>query len=288
MSLRDAIRHGRARRCLVALGLLAVASTAVTATSVATPGTARAAGSTIHPGVMLNSPQGQCTANFIFRASGRTLIGQAAHCTGKGDDTQTDGCKTQSAPLGTRVKIDGASRPGRLVYNSWIAMRNNNESNKAVCAFNDFALVEIDPADEGRVDPTVPEFGGPEALRSATLRNGAAVYSYQNSNLRQGLAVTSPKKGVVLDSEGGGRSYRVSTLVPGVPGDSGSGFMDAQGNAFGVLSTLNLDPTPGSNGVGNLGLEVAYASQHGGLGEVRLVRGERPFKPSGGGLLPAL
>jgi hypothetical protein len=269
-------------------GLLCVTSTALTATSVAAPGTARAAGSTIHPGVMLNSPQGQCTANFIFRARGRTMIGQAAHCTGKGDDTQTNGCKTQSAPLGTPIKIDGASRPGRLVYNSWIAMRKTGERNKDVCAYNDFALVQIDPADEDRVDPTVPDFGGPEGLRSNTLSDGASVYSYQNSNLRQGIALTSPKKGSVLSSEGRGWSYRVSTLVPGVPGDSGSGFMDADGNAFGVLSTLNLDPTPGSNGVGNLGREVAYASQHGGLGQVHLVHGERPFNPSGGGLLPAL
>ena len=51
-----------------------------------------------------------------------------------------------------------------------------------------------------------------------------------------------------LGREGGGWTHLVYTATPGIPGDSGSAFIDAQGRAFGVLSTLQIAPTVGSNG----------------------------------------
>src|SRR4051812_49983988 len=39
-----------------------------------------------------------------------------------------------------------------------------------------------------------------------------------------------------------------ATTTPGIPGDSGSAFIDKRGRAFGVLSTLALAPIPASNG----------------------------------------
>ena len=36
----------------------------------------------------------------------------------------------------------------------------------------------------------------------------------------------------------------------------GSAFMDKQGRAFGILSTLALAPIPGSNGVGDITKEL--------------------------------
>jgi hypothetical protein len=261
-----------------------------TVTSVAAPGAAYASssGGSIHPGIELTSPQGQCTANFIFTAGNKVLIGQAAHCTGKGNDSQTDGCKSRSAPLGTPIKIRGASERGRLVYNSWLTMQNRHERNKDVCAYNDFALVEIDSADVKRVDPTVPVFGGPTGLRTRGLADRARVYSYQNSALRQGLTQTSAKSGFSLGDSAGGREHQVATLTPGVPGDSGSGFMDADGRAFGVLSTLNLDPAPGTNGVADLAKALEYANRYGNLGHIQLEHGHRRFDASAGGLIPGL
>ena len=64
-----------------------------------------------------------------------------------------------------------------------------------------------------------------------------------------------------------------------MPGDSGSGFMNGDGQAFGVLSTLQLAPLAGSNGVGDLGKELAYARSHGFPG-LQLVNGTQPFNPS--------
>ena len=80
-------------------------------------------GADIHPGVMTFTEGAQCTSNFVFRDGGGTYLGQAAHCSGTGAATDTNGCDAGSLPLGTPVEIDGATRPGTLVYSSWIAMQ---------------------------------------------------------------------------------------------------------------------------------------------------------------------
>lgn len=56
------------------------------------------------------------------------------------------------------------------------------------------------------------------------------------------------------------------TVSPGIPGDSGSGFVDSNGDALGVLSTVQFAPIAGSNGVGTLAKELAYANSVTGLG----------------------
>ena len=282
MTLRHAISSGRALRCLAAAGLVAGATTVA---AVAAPGAAHAedfasaASATIHPGVMVTSPAGQCTANFVFSSGGTLYLGQAAHCTGTGSENETDGCKSKSLPLGTEIKVQGASRPGKLVYNSWLTMHDKGESDADTCAYNDFALVEIDSADTDKVNPTVPVFGGPTGLREGGLAAGSAVYSYQNSSLRQGVGELSPKQGINLGDSAHGYTHEVATISPGVPGDSGSGFMDADGRAFGILSTLNLDPAPGTNGVGDLAKELAYANENGDVGDISLENGTSPFHP---------
>ncbi|MGI8900455.1 MAG: hypothetical protein ACR2HA_05935 [Nocardioides sp.] len=78
---------------------------------------------------------------------------------------------------------------------------------------------------------------------------------------------------------GGGWTHPVYTVTPGVPGDSGSAFLDAQGNALGTLSTLALAPLAGSNGVGDLGRELSYAQRTSGLAGLSLVPGTEPFSP---------
>lgn len=67
-------------------------------------------------------------------------------------------------------------------------------------------------------------------------------------------------------------------MTPGIPGDSGSAFLDREGNAIGVLSTLALAPLAGSNNVSDLGLALAYANVSEGLG-AQLEPGTEPFSP---------
>jgi hypothetical protein len=252
---------------------------AIVAAVAALPATAEAwapaATATVHPGVQTVTAGGQCTANFIYTAGGNTYIGQAAHCSSTGAATDTDGCLAASLPLGTSVEITGASRPGTLAYNSWLTMQSGGESNADTCAYNDLALVKIDPADVGKVNPSVPGFGGPTGVGGASA-TGSDVFSYGNSSLRFGITQLSPKRGIVVSTEGNGWSRTVYTVTPGIPGDSGSGFLDGSGQAIGVLSTVALAPLAGSNGVGDLSRELAYARAH-GLADLQVVNGTEPF-----------
>jgi hypothetical protein len=248
----------------------------------ALPAWAPADSAPIHPGVQTYTEGAQCTANFVFTNGSDVLIGQAAHCSGTGSATDTNGCEAGTLPLGTPVEVDGASRPGTLVYSSWVTMQGNGESNADTCAYNDFALVKLDPVDAAQVNPSVPSWGGPTRL-GATTGTGDKVYSYGNSSLRFGLTPTSPKEGYSLGQSASGWTHTVYTVTPGIPGDSGSGFLSSDGAAFGTLSTVALLPFPASNGVGDLAHEVAYAQQRGGLGGLQLALGTEPFA---GGLLP--
>jgi hypothetical protein len=228
----------------------------------------------IHPGVQTRTPAGQCTSNFIFRNGGDVLIGQAAHCSSTDAATTTDGCTAHSLPLGTSVTVQGASHAGTMVYNSWVAMRNAGEQDAETCAYNDLALVKLDPGDVANVNPSIPAFGGPHGV--GTSDTGQPVYSYGNSSLRQGITLLSPKNGITVQRSPGGWHYDVYTLTPGIPGDSGSAFLNASGNALGVLSTVAVLPLPLSNGVGDIGHELAYAQSHGFSG-LTLENGTEPF-----------
>jgi hypothetical protein len=261
--------HRRLLAMLAALCALALAPT--TASAWAPAGSA-----TIHPGVMTYTDGAQCTANFVFQSGTDVFIGQAAHCSGTGAATDTNGCDSGSLPIGTPVEVDGASRPGTLAYNSWIAMQSAGETDTETCDYNDFALVKLDPADHDKVNPSVPFWGGPSGLGKSA--SGQTVYSYGNSSLRLGIEQLRPKYGKTVQKSAGGWSYSVYTVTPGIPGDSGSAFLNASGQALGTLSTVAIAPLAASNGVGDLAKELAYAQSHGfsGLG---LVDGTEPFDP---------
>ena len=237
---------------------------------------APAATAPVHPGVQTITAGAQCTANFIYSDGTNTFIGQAAHCSGTGASTETDGCLAQSLPDGTPVEVTGASRPGTMIYNSWNTMQALGETDPDTCAFNDLALIKLDPADVAVTNPSVPGFGGPTGTASLG-GTGSTVYTYGNSSLRLGVTKLSPKQGIVVQN--GGWSVDVYTLTPGIPGDSGSGFLTATGQAAGVLSTVQLAPLAGSNGVGDLPRELAYMRAHGGP-QASVVNGTQPFNGS--------
>jgi hypothetical protein len=247
---------------------------------------APAASAPIHPGVQTFTAGAQCTANFIFTQGSDVFIGQAAHCSGTGGNTETDGCTSGSLPIGTPVDVTGASHPGTMVYNSWLTMQSLGETDPDACAYNDIALIKLDPADAANVNPSVPTYGGPIGVGGATAA-GDRVYSYGNSELRGGVTQLSPKTGISLGDDGNGWTHAVYTLTPGIPGDSGSGFLNAQGQAIGVLSTLALAPLAGSNNVSDLGHILNYMHTHSAaFSGVQLVNGTQPWTPSLIGLIP--
>jgi hypothetical protein len=234
----------------------------------------------ITPGVLMTSPVDErvtssCTAAFVFAGDDATYLGYAAHCAGASESTGLSGCEEPTLPLDTAVTIvgrDGSRTSGRLAYTSWGTMQQRGETDPARCLHNDFALVELDPADVARVDPTVPVFGGPTGLDTDGTVFGEPVFSYQPQT-----GATRIKQGRSLGTSGGGLAHRVETRPPGRPGDSGSGYVDGDGRAFGVLSTLFTDGSA-TNGVTDLAHALAYANAYGGIGRVTLVPGREPFR----------
>jgi hypothetical protein len=258
------------RRVLAGLAAIVALALAPAGASAWAP----AATAPVHPGVQTITSGAQCTANFIFTSGGNTYIGQAAHCSGTGSATSTNGCTSASLPIGTPVTVNGASKPGTMSYNSWLTMQSVKETDAETCDYNDLALVKLDPADVGKVNPSIPKWGGPAGVGTAAALDD--VYSYGNSSLRGGVTQLSPKRGKVVEVTPGGWSYTLYTLTPGIPGDSGSAFMNATGQALGVLSTVAIAPLVASNGVGDIGKEIAYARAH-GFADLQLINGDVPF-----------
>lgn len=281
------MRFGRVHRMTTAaaVAVLSAAALAVAAgpasAAESKPGFAPADQATVRPGSMTYTNGGQCTADFVFTDGTDVYLGQAAHCAGTGDSSEVDGCTSGSLPLGTPVEVVGASRPGTLAYSSWLSMQAAGERDPDTCAFNDFALVRLDPADVPLTNPTLPHYGGPVGVDQDGTRPGEVVFGYANSELRGGLEALRPKTGTSLGTSGNGRTHTVATVPPGVPGDSGSGYVSGDGSALGLLSTLNLVPEPGTNGVSDLRSALDYANASGDLdSDVELVPGDAPFTPN--------
>jgi hypothetical protein len=276
---------------LAALASTILGVTVASAPAQAAPQWAPAASAAIHPGTMMYTAGAQCTANFVYTdAVGNVYVGYAAHCAGTGSATDTDGCLAGSLPLGTPVTFnEGGSLlsdgtvvgHGALVYSSWLTMHSLGTTDANTCAYNDLALVKVDAADVAKVNPSIPFWGGPTGIDTDGTAAGDRVYTYGNSSLRAGVSQLSPHTGISLgdDAADGGWSHPLYTVTPGVPGDSGSAFVSADGKAIGVLSTLGLAPLPLSNNIGDLGKELAFAQVHSGIGGLQLVNGTEPFDP---------
>src|SRR5881227_2240700 len=117
---------------------LCVAGASVLAALVLAPAAsawAPAATAAIHPGVQTFTQGAQCTSNFVFTNGATVYIGQAAHCSGTGGNTATDGCSSGTLPVGTKVDVTGASVQGTMVYNSWATMQALHEADADTCAF---------------------------------------------------------------------------------------------------------------------------------------------------------
>lgn len=197
----------------------------------------------IRPGVQVFSDSGQCTGNFLFRTpDNKTLyMGIAAHCF-----MDEDG---KSLPMGSTAAIGDVSFAGRLAWSLWTDGPD---------PIRDFALIELSNAAQVRdvVHPAVLHYGGPTTMADGgQVTTGEHVISYGHSGNRAGGDPRNPREGFVLRHAEG--EYEVWTDEPGIPGDSGSGLMTADGKALGVLSrkmvlgaveeTLGQDKTPTVN-----------------------------------------
>ena len=169
MSTRTRLAHIVAS-AVITTAAVALGTVAAPAASAA-PRWAPASKATIYPGVRTFTSGTQCRAGFIFYDAHAVYLSQAARC--------SDGL-----PLGTWVKIEGASRPGRLVYNSWLVSGIDG---------NDFALVRIDNVDKGRVNPSVPFWGGPTGDGGRSRRRTGLPQSDGSRRLWRGSPRARPR-----------------------------------------------------------------------------------------------
>ena len=176
---------------------------------------------------------------------GSTYIGQAAHCSGTGAATDTNGCDAGTLPLGTPVEINGATQPGTLAYSSWITMQKPGRDQPRRVRVQRLRA----RADRGGRRRQGQRLGA--RLRRARRGRRGQQHRRRRSTptatrrCAAGITQLSPKQGTVVQTTGNGWSRTVYTVTPGIPGDSGSGFLDAQGGAIGTLSTVAIAPLAG-------------------------------------------
>ena len=177
--------------------------------------------------------------------------------------------------------IQNGTLIGTLAYNSWIAMQGKGETAASTCAYNDLALIRIASSQVANVNPTDPFWGGPDGLAAASARRGRTgvrLWQLDPATGRERAEPQDRREPRGTRTRGGELSEQAYTVSPGIPGDSGSGFMDASGDALGVLSTVEFAPVPASNGVGTLAREVEYPTRPPAWGSGR--RGDVAFQRS--------
>ncbi|MGH2698012.1 MAG: hypothetical protein ACRDJL_02270 [Actinomycetota bacterium] len=164
----------------------------------------------IRPGSWILFPAG-CTANFVF--GNGTEIGTAGHC----------------ADVGDEVTIVAA--PGLLMNIGTVSLSRDNGIG------DDFALIDIYPAMQQYVNPSMAHWAGPTG--SANPQFGDAVV-HSGHGLVIGTGGT-PRAGVVTytgpgDTNNNNNAYAWDGAAS--PGDSGSAVRNVTGAASGNLTHL--------------------------------------------------
>lgn len=242
---------------------------------------------TLRPGSRVgNTDSPSCTANFLFTnpQGTKAYIGTAAHCTDTPDDDPS--CDDQFpvltkdsvafAPLYQPTGAQPVPAPpasteiGRFVYSSFVAMMDAGEDDGFWCAFNDFALIELNDNATRAANPAMWHYGGPTALATAEASVGDLVHTFGGTALRNHPAdATRPRDGVVVPSErtltGGGWGLTFHVAMPGacIGGDSGSPLTTEDGLALGVVTRSAAGASPSCVNA-YLAPMLDYMATHGG------------------------
>ena len=231
----------------------------------------------VRPGGRVLSSIGDCTMNFLFRASdGTRYIGTAGHCADLGPETTFEDSDTAGNarieriwPLGDGpvAKDVGGQRIGEFAY-------------AIVYEPKDFALIRLDPGVEA--SPEMCHFGTPRGVYSTTDAEQAAVVLRYFGNGVGASDVAPARTAVALGTPNPDHVFAAGLALPG---DSGAGVVTADGQAVGVLVTTGVSglaverdhnriPTPsdlpeanekgvdlGTMGITRLGPQLARASE---------------------------
>ena len=146
------------------------------------------------------------------RGRQRVHVGYAAHCAGTGGATETNGCDSGSAPLGTKVDfVEGGSLvtsdekvgTGTLVYSSWLAMQQAGTTDTNACDYNDFALVKVELSFVDDVNPSIPFWGGPVGSTATAPPPARPVILRQLEHFAAASSRCSAKQGTSLGTGDG-------------------------------------------------------------------------------------
>lgn len=206
-----------------------------------------------------------CSTNFVFNSpDNRSLyIGTASHC-------------VTPYEVGDTVPLADGRANGTLAYCSYGTidgstgcpdLTNGTEESHP----NDFALIRIHDEDRGKVHPAVLRLGGPTGL-AGQVSPGQEAWTYGNTDhrdarLRQAPDTLDARRGTVYSQEPW--ITRIVFDPSGLPGDSGSLAMTADGQALGVVQWVGQiscpGPRPDVNGIVNLDRALAYMERHANL-----------------------
>ena len=174
----------------------------------------------VSAGACMVSPSG-CTMNFVFTDGASSYIGTAGHCAGNG--------KTVIAQVATRVD------PTDTVFVTLAAIGSVVKSWNAGIG-RDFALVQIDPSFKvvpgmaGALGPTGVFCGDPVGQPVMHYGHGY-IFFVEQGNAKFGEVI--PDLTLLFDfTSPNGFNW----IGYGLPGDSGSGVMNAAGLAVGDLT----------------------------------------------------
>ena len=163
----------------------------------------------IRPGAWIIAPSG-CTTNFVFGSASNYFIGTAGHCAEVGDEVTLIAAPGVLMNIGTTVKsVDRG-------------------------VGNDFALIDVSPAMEQYVNPSMAYFGGPTGVSSPQPND---VVEHSGHGLVIGTGGT-PRAGVVVYRGNGEGGDAFAWVGAASPGDSGSAVRLADGTAAGDLTHL--------------------------------------------------
>jgi hypothetical protein len=175
------------------------------------PGTASAA-VTLQPGAYHETAAGSCTLNFAYAGSGKTYLGTAAHCVSAIGQTTQD--------------IDGVTF-GKVAF-----IGDADDTNW------DFAFIEVDPEDVGRVSAAVK--GHPGYPTGSTVPADTVTGdTIQLSGYGLGYGTTKPTQESRTAVMGFDDVNYYTVSGPIHWGDSGGPLVHARtGRALGIVSRL--------------------------------------------------
>lgn len=164
-----------------------------------------------------------CTLSFVFRDADHTYIGSVARCA----TTIGERASMAGRQFGTVVfrvaAMDGVTDPSAV-----------DTTTRPLDPIDDLALIRVDASELHRVSPVVLDVGrAPQGVTTAdqTTEGDQMSMTGQGAGYREGP--TRHRRGVLISDDN--RQFHLA--IPASLGDGGAPVLDANFNAYGVLSS---------------------------------------------------